>query len=75
MHKMHLCDTESELRGLREAHTRVPEAKDTGEIHTSSYVARFSQACRAPQGNKSTGNDPRDRQGAGGSEDMLGGPL
>ena len=46
VHKPH--EAEGDLRGLREAHTRVPEAKDTGEIHTSSYVARFSQACRAP---------------------------
>jgi len=36
------------------------------KIHASAYLASFGQQCRAGQE-----NDPIDKQGAGGSEDIL----
>ena len=41
------------------------------KIHTSPYLATFSLQCRVGPGDRSTGKDSRDKQGAGGSEDML----
>ena len=41
------------------------------KIHTGPYLATFSLQCRVGPGDRSTGKDSRDKQGAGGSEDML----
>ena len=60
-------DTEGELRGLREAHT--------SRCNTRIYLASYGQQHRVGQGNRSIGNDPRGKEGAGSTAVMLKGPL
>lgn len=61
---------ESEFRGKGSPHTS-PRCR---RIRTSACLASFSQQCRAGQGNRSTGRDPRDEQAAGGTAVRLRGP-
>ena len=44
-------------------------------IHTSTHLASFGQQHRAGQGNRSMSNDHRGKYGAGGTADILKGPL
>ena len=55
------CDTEG-------AEGSPHKSLQCGRIHTSTYLASFGQQRRAGQGNRGTSNDPRDRQGTGGTE-------
>ena len=63
-------DTEVELRGLREAHTSLCDTEGTRK---DPHKPLPSKLWPAVQGR--TGNDPRNKQGAGGSEDVLREPL
>ena len=67
--------TEGKLRGWGKL-TRASMMQRAGpgsweKIHTSPYLATFGLQCRAGPGDRSTGRDSRDKQGNGGSEDIL----
>ena len=66
-----LCNPEGELRGLREAHTSRRDAKG---LH-KRLPSKFRPAAQGGIGDRSASNDPRDKQGTGGTAVMLREPF